>query len=509
MRNRHSLLLGIAVSLAACGSDAGDPISATGANSPRGGGGSGSGSDGNGVEGDGDGVVTGNGSVDGSSSGGAPASPYTDFAINHVLVTGQSNSVANGGTPVLSTEQPYGNLMFDTGVMPARGSKSAPNGVPCDGAGCVKYDVPSSFVPLVEGDLFFNYGVETPASGLANEIAFLAQGHYKGKIPGLPDKHDVLVSLHGRSGNTYWCLRKNGCNYKPGYNHPFEQGMQEVESGKSLAAAAGKSYVVRAVAAIHGESDHYSYTAGVAELPLDGTDGTPGKIQTYADALVEWQHDYETSIRAITQQSQPVPLFISQISGWNDAKTSELAQHQLDAHLAAPGKVVLIGPAYAFAFASDCRHYTNVGEKHLGEMFGKVYAKVVLEGRTWEPVRPRHVTRDGAEVTVQFHVPAPPLVIDTALVAEAASYGFEYLDAAGAPKPIAKVELAGPDAVRLTLAAVPTGAGRLTYAQNQTPLTCIGTPAGARGNLRDSDATPSRSGLPLYDWAVHFDVAVP
>jgi len=28
-------------------------------------------------------------------------------------------------------------------------------------------------------------------------------------------------------------------------------------------------------------------------------------------------------------------------------------------------------------------------------------------------------------------------------------------------------------------------------------------------NLRDSDATPSRHGYPLFNWAVHFDEPVP
>ena len=32
---------------------------------------------------------------------------YVDYAINHVLSTGQSNSVGNGGAPALTTQQPY------------------------------------------------------------------------------------------------------------------------------------------------------------------------------------------------------------------------------------------------------------------------------------------------------------------------------------------------------------------------------------------------------------------
>jgi hypothetical protein len=400
--------------------------------------------------------------------------------------------------------------MFDTGVMPARGTPSYPDAPACDASGCARYDTPTSFAPLVEGDLFFNYGVETSASGIANEISFLAQGFYKDKIPGLPNKHDLLMSLHGRSGNTYWCLRKGGCPYKQGYNHPFDQAMQEVQSGMQLAQAAGKSYVVRAVVSIHGESDHYSYTAGLQEFPNDGSDGTPNKIQTYADALLEWQADYESSVTAITHQTQPIPMFISQLAGWNDAKTSAVAQYQLDAHVRAPGKVILIGPSYDLELAqTDCRHFTNVGEQHLGEMFGKVYGKVVLEGKRWEPVRPRTITRAGAEITAQFFVPTPPLVFDTEKVAAAKDMGFEYLDGAGVVQPIANVELTGPDTVKITLAADPGGAGHLTYAQNQTPNTCIGPTRGARGNLRDSDTTPSHLGFPLYDWAVHFDVAVP
>jgi hypothetical protein len=410
--------------------------------------------------------------------------PYVARDVNHILITGQSNSVANSGVPVLSKTQPYQNLMFDSGVMPASG---------CDGSGCRSYVAPSKFVPLVEGDTFF-YPVETCASGLANAITSLSS------------EHRALVTVHGRSGNTYWCLRKGGCNYKPGYISPFEQGMMEVRDAKAIANAARQSYVVRAVLAIHGESDHYSYGVGLEEFPLDGTSGTPKTITSYADALLEWQSDYESSVREITKQSDPVPLFITQISGWNDVRYSRVAQFQLDAHIRAPGKVVLVAPGYPFPNAPDCKHFTNEGERRLGEYVAKAYARTIIDGLPWEPVRPKDVKRDGAKVIVTFHVPAPPLVIDTERVAEAPSYGFDFTDAAG-PVPITNVAVTGPDQVTVTLErATP---GHLTYAQNQTPLTCIGPMDGARGNLRDSDSTPSRHGYDLQNWAVHFDVTVP
>jgi hypothetical protein len=440
--------------------------------------------------------------------------PYVDFEINHVLITGQSNSVANGGNPSLSHDQPYANLMFDTGVMSMTGGFVDPNDHTlgpkdsCDSEGCTTFEEPTTFVPLVDSDHYYDYDVETCTSGFANEISFLATGAYQGRVPGLPGHHDVLASLHGRSGNTYQCLRKGGCNYKPDYFLAFDQGLKEVTKAKAIAASMHKSYVVRAVAAIHGESDHYSYGTNTQEFPLDGTDGTPKSIADYSDGVVEWQRDYETEIRKITGQTEPIPLFISQISGWNDVVTSKVAEWQLDAHTKAQGKVFLIGPMYSLPIASDCLHYSNEGERRLGEYFAKVYARVVFEGKAWEPVRPKTITLKGATITATFFVPAPPLVVDTNQVAEIDHLGFTFDDGAGTN--ISDAQLTGPDTVTITLSQTPPeGADkRLRYAMNQTPGTCIGSKEGARGNLRDSDTTPSHSGYPLENWMVHFDLPV-
>jgi hypothetical protein len=497
------LSLGLGIAVYGC-SSTGEDVAGSGTDptNPGDPGGS-SGGPGGGRGDGGDRSEGGNGPADTGDGGDAPAVPYTDYAINHVMVTGQSNSVANDGKPVLSTTQPFGNLMFDTGVMPMTNCGNEES--------CYDYQPPSRFVPLVEGDTFWGGDnlVETPSAGIANEIALLATTKYQGKIPGLPANHDVLMTLHGRSGSTYWCLRKGGCNYKVGYLKPFDQAMMEVESAKAIAAGLGKSYVVRAVTAVHGESDEASYAAGSQEFPLDGTDGTPRKLANYADGLLEWQQDYESGVKAITGQKEPVPLFISQISGWNEEVFSQVAQFQYEAHLRAPGKVILVGPAYHLGMSTDCRHFNADGERMLGEYFGKAYARVVLEGRAWEPVHPKTVLRAGTELTVVFHVPAPPLVLDTERVAAIENFGFTFVDAAGVAVPVTNVAVTGPDTVTVTLGADPGANGHLRYAQNQVPKTCIGSPNGARGNLRDSDTTPSQSGYQLFNWSVHFDVAAP
>ena len=488
---------------------------------------------------------------------------YKDSDINQILSTGQSNAVASGarpsttipqGTVAITNTQPYANLMFDTGVMTSAN---------CNSAGCLKanYVTPASFVPLVEGDSFFggSYVVETASSAMANLISRTALDTFEfgaAGRPTYPAQHDVMVSLHGRSGNKYVCLRKTAQtdpfraptgDCANAYLSAFDEGMRQVQAAHTLATAAGKTHVVRAVTVIHGESDH---NGKLGDFPMTGTDGTQNKIKNYTDALVEWQQDYEASSKAITGQTQPVPLFVMGISGWTgpDVYAAEpespryapLATQQYNAHLAAPGKVILVGPGYFVDQGTrvfpntqpECLHQSIVGERQVGEYFAKVYAKVVFKGETWEPVRPKTVTRVANVVTVEYHVPVPPLVLDTTLVTApnkdgfaAENYGFEYRTGghSGARIEITNVTLSGPTTVTITLASTPAGADqRLLYAQNQRPFDkgCTGPgvqrngalyQGGARGNLRDSDATPSRydAGAPLYNWGVIYDVPVP
>jgi hypothetical protein len=415
------------------------------------------------------------------------------FDVNHVISTGQSNSVAHEGRPFITNSQPFTNLMFDVGVMTS--------GV-CETQGCRVYQKPSGFTPLMEGDSFW-YPVETMSSGLGNEGSLLAHTKHN------EARHDILVSLAGRNGLTYWCLRKGSCNFvDPTYIVAYDENMRQVTDAKALTAAMGKSYVVRAVTSIHGESDDFAYATNTQEFPLAGTDGTPDSITSYADALLEWQRDYEAGVKAITGQSQPVPLLISQFSGWNDIPTSAVSMFQYEAHVRSKGKVMIVTPAYTLEWAGDCRHYSADGERHLGEYFGKAYARVVFDGLPWEPLRPFKVTHEGNVVTAKYVVPVPPLVLDTEHVSNPGSFGFEAVDGAGTKIAVSNVEVAGPDTVKITLAAPPNAGARLRYAYTGTPRTCPGPQTGPRGNLRDSDTSPSQYGYPLFNWSVHFDVGI-
>jgi hypothetical protein len=71
------------------------------------------------------------------------------------------------------------------------------------------------------------------------------------------------------------------------------------------------------------------------------------------------------------------------------------------------------------------------------------------------------------------------------------------------------VALSGPDTVVITLSATPGANGHLRYAFTGISGALGGPTTGPRGNLRDSDATPSRDGFKLYNWCVHFDMPAP
>jgi lysophospholipase L1-like esterase len=392
----------------------------------------------------------------------APGFVYRD--INHVLGTGQSLSVGSQGTPTLSTTQPYDNQMFVTGVI-------------AGGAGL------TSFVPLVEG------ARETLSSAFASSITKLARDVLLVGQPVGQTSHDLLVSAHGVGGRPYSALKKNGTLTA------YANGIAQAQAAHDLAVAAGKTHVVRAVTNVHGESDHNAQNAA------------------YEADLLEWQRDYETDVRAITGQAEPVPMLHTQFSSWTKLSgglaTSAVAAAQLSAHVFAPGKIILVGAKYHLPYAADGVHLTNDGYRHMGEDYAKVYRRVILEGKVWEPVRPKAVTRVGATVTLTMFVPAPPLVLDTQRVTDPGSYGFEWTDDGPDVPTITSVAVTAADTVTIKLSAPPNANGRIRYAFTGISGAGGGPTSGPRGNLRDSDASPSRHGYELYNWAVHFDVATP
>ena len=326
----------------------------------------------------------------------------------------------------------------------------------------------TNFIPLAENS------VETMSSSMANSLTNLS---------GILSRQ-FAVTRHGSSATAYSGLKKG--------TTPYSNGIAQAVNVKNAATLLGKVDRVIGVTTIHGESDH-----------LAGTTQS-----TYEADLVEWQNDYNTDVKAITGQSQDIPLFTDQMSsqsGYNST-TSVIPLAQLSAAENNPTKIYLVGPKYFLTY-SDTAHLVNTSYRWLGEYYSKVIQKVVFEGEAWKPLSPETITRNGNIIYAKFHVPEGQLAFDTTGVSARTNYGFEYYDSTASAS-ISSVALEGTDTVKITLNTVPTGASQqLRYAYTSTPGAKPGAQVAgsAAGNLRDTDsAVGTYSGNHLYNWAVQF-----
>lgn len=399
-------------------------------------------------------AILGDGSSTADTGTGTPGTPTPGLWLNHVLQNGQSLCFGTKGFNALTTSQPYGNLMLNA--------------------------TQSALVPLVEPHTRALTGVEeTNASAMANLLSSQAPSFTS------------VVSIHGWHSSSYGELKKGTL--------PYALGMSQMQSVHALAIAAQRVNRVAAVTIIHGESDD------AARVPA----------AMYADALAEWQHDYETDARAFTGQEEAVPLFTTQMSSWTGGyhTTPTVAIGQLSAARTS-SKIHLMMPAYMLEYA-DQWHLKAWSYRRMGEYFGKAMKQVLVDGQSFRPLMPLRIARIGNVIEAQFHVPVPPLEFDTTAVVAKAAYGFEYSDATSSAT-IAAVSLPATDTVRVTLDQSPSSTNeRLRYAFTGVPL-AVGprTTDAPNGNLRDSDATPALyqdahvptwAGGSLRNWCVTFD----
>jgi hypothetical protein len=391
----------------------------------------------------------------------SPSSVTQNTVNNHIISTGQSNSIGAENYPI-STTQPYNNRMLNA-------SKTA-------------------FVGLIE-PIAGTYGGlgETMSSGLANSLSYFTNQNYSS-----------IISLSGAGAMTYANLMQGTVFYN--------SLIESVASAKNLSLLEGKNHVVRALTVIHGETDEY----------------TPTPASVYEQNLVEWQNNYSNDIRAITGQEEEVILFTDQMNGHQNlgSPVPHIALAQYNAAKNNPGKIILVTPKYIFPVVDWLGHLTNYSQRRLGEYYAKVYKKVIIEGQQWKPLMPEQVTLNGNTIYARFHVPVPPLAFDTNAVMLQQNYGFEYFDNSYSAY-ITNVEIVSADTVAITLNTIPTGENkRLRYAYTGTVGNWSTGPfatGSSRGNLRDSDMTPSvhqDSYVPsfmgnyLRNWALAFDESI-
>ena len=351
-----------------------------------------------------------------------------------VIGTGQSLAVGDHGRPLKSTNQPYGNLKLSTGKLawPVDPNDTNLAMAPLvEPVGRLASSYPSSWPDNISG--------ETPHSAMANQISALV----------LAASGRDFIGVHGEVGENGQCMTFLKKNAAPrGVNgRSYEAAMIETKAIARLAKAAGKTYGVGAIIVTHGECDAGNFN--------------------YENDLYNLWLDFNTDLPVITGQSQKIQMIVSQQNAVNDHSASTLAQWKVGVDHAAD--IVCSGPKYQYPSAEGI-HLTADGYQQLGEKYGQVYYERVVLGNPWQPLQPTSVQREGALITVHYHVPVPPLAWEDTFQAPHQSIaewkkgrGFEVSTSSGARVAVDSVAISG-DAVLISCASDPGPNARVGYA---------------------------------------------
>jgi hypothetical protein len=385
------------------------------------------------------------------SSDGLPTSGGDAITYRHMVsLSGQSNSSpGSGGSPALSTSQPYDNLR--------RSGTTA--------------------IPLVETT------VETLASGFANWLSFHEDGR------------DVIIDGWGVGGTAYSGLAQG--------TGPYNTGLTGVLNSRTAVAALRPTETFRCSALlwVHGETDDFN---GVSANTYQGymetqqanwqADNLAALGANYTIPMILTQH--ASNSRLVSAFAANVPMGQEQAARSNPGQiflshpTYHIPYNTNDVHYTNVG------------------HRRN-GE-YLAKAFYQIVRQnagfIPLRPSTIT------ATNNVVTINFEGGYDDLPIVFDTTNMAAKPNMGFEYTDSQADIPAITSVAITGDRQVQLTLNRNAQGTARVRYAYSCVPFTDAGPTAlgGIGGNLRDQDPTPSRitGQNPLWNWCVGFDRSV-
>ena len=377
-----------------------------------------------------------------------------------------------GATAVLTTSQPYNNKML------------AKIWTPTAGAG--------SFSAAIEQIQSTHYG-ETGMAASVNQTKFMRDGFVP---PWASWTQDWVVGSNAVVSTAISGIIQG--------TTPYNNAKAAVTQMRALA---GSSCALRDVQLEHGESD---MLAGMSQA-------------TYYAAIVDLLDDIQIDFAAITGQTDTIFMLMAQPTTQSIYSTSSdlvpsTALAMLQAH-EGNTDMFLVGPKYQYQYSRNDKgtgrdgvHLSNHGYRHHGCKVGQVRHHLYNLKRRWEPLRPSKLTQISRDtLEIEFIVLCPPLVFDTKTVSNPGDMGFVVYDSGGTEQSVDRVWISGPNKVRIkTVSALPSN-WEVSYAYKVYNRTSGSHRfSGSRGNLRDSDNTPSlyndAQGKPysMWNWCVMF-----
>lgn len=365
-----------------------------------------------------------------------------------LVLTGQSNSVGSGSTPVLSASQPYDNQRWNN----------------------------TALVDLIETTQ------EGPTSGRANSMTYREPGR-------------TSASHNWGVGSKLYTELKKGTAY-------YNNALTELDEMRDAVLVANPLVQVKVgpVGWIQGENDAASGTSQATYK---------GYMEEFQGDL---QADYRTTLGAGFEGITVPLSIVQLVNGTDDSCQARLdgaiARGQYDAWKANPTKITVSHAPYFLVFNADNLHFNNESELLNGEYLSKV-DDAWMNGRLWTPlsIASASCNANTIALTYQGGADSTCLVVDTTSVAIRPNYGFEYVESSPqADRPvITNVALNGCRGVTITLDRNCHSSGRIEYGHQYRGQYTMGRANGETGggNIRSS-GTQRAQGLAqkLWDWAI-------
>lgn len=495
-----------------------------------------------------------------ATTNGAPTFYRLSRPLNHVLIIGQSLAVGVGGAELLSTNQPFPNKMF-IGQRQDGNQPLFP----------LEPEDLSEFVPLVErADLDQGTG-ETIASGFANSITFrLGPGQHdllvsnggrsasgyeqlkRGTVPYSRGTNQIaaaraLAQALGYRFQAIFAVHGEGDSINPQYDLNIREWQSDFAEDVRV-----QSGQLTDTPMFHSQISCWGGVGLSPYLTLAEHEANPTKtvlvgpkyFLPYSDGLhlnsvgYQWLGEYYAKAyhQHVVQGVPWSPLRPIDITRTNEfitvTFTGGVGGLAWDTNLVADAQrsfyLPIFGPS-VFINVNPTNDIISFAETHqlkIGDalFFNGVVAPGGLEFEQGQRYFVRSIPQTNA-ITISTNLNGPDVDFTSTgtnvfaylpLQVLIGPYGFEYYDYDGGGVPwrcateIVSAEIISTNQVRLRLSRVPTSNyKRLRYAYTATETALAGPTTGRRGNLRDSDPTPSLYGRTLYNWCVHFDKPVP
>lgn len=282
---------------------------------------------------------------------------------------------------------------------------------------------------------------------------------------------------------------------------PYQKLIKDITTAYQSVKDKGWAFEMPAICWMQGETDVNSY---------------PGT--NYRELLLQFAKDINHDVKQITGQKKEIEIICYQTNSLTRAEhfnpisynciETEVAQAQLE--LVRNNPVFhASGPTYPYDCVNNIIHIDGKGQMRIGVLAALSAYDIIMHHKVQRGLLPLNAVFNNKEIIINFHVPYPPLCIDTIQVAKANNFGFSVITPDN--RNIAKAVTLIDDQIHILCSEMPQKCC-VRYAVNGESMKS-GRLFGPRGNLRDSQGDSLTINIqgkeyPIHNWCYQFDMPI-